>query len=618
MNVPLEAPAPPPRRRRWIGVLAIIALVALGVWHLPPNQAIDRPVTLERDAAGQLQETSTAAPTSGPTFSAVAGALQASNQTTSVSSTSSSDPGWFLSGRLTILNDSDHPLLQRVGAALVTELRKPEFSKTGVERVEYLPVGERLPRGGLAPNPFVTLELESAEHSGLLGRELQAVVLMTVGTSWRASNHSVSGTGTPPFLVFRSETRVQHRSTLTGVESPSARYTLQGKNIAEALAGRLTKELADLREKHPAPPALPAEMLAEFREPPALNFLADLQAEEVVSLHRTMVHNETFWRLPEPADLAAALGQVRQELEQAGWRVGDVNMEPQSAHLRGSQAGRTIELFREGIGSSLGASTEDGKLSPLIVRHEELMSPADNQAWFETLLTADRPDVDLLVQMRHYGSPEQVARVIELLQTHPPQSVDGWLALAEHFDRSDPAQAESALRRAYAWSVLTNDDDRRSKIDSLARRLKVDPKSLRKIPAELWAACGILPLDATTPVREFELRAGERAAVYVTEGDGWTVHGAEVTALGGRQHRLTAYRLSDDAGRSSSMRSHDISGNASHPRNADLPLVSSVSNLKDGRHVTVSIGTAGPESYRVSIRREEKSAAPGNAAAEQQ
>ena len=115
-----------------------------------------------------------------------------------------SDPVCFASGSVVLVGLSDHLLVQRIAQELVSLLKQDRH----IRQLSYFPAGRFPDPGGRAPDLFMTLDLDSARHSGVLGKTLDAEVRATIGTSLVSASHSYSDHLTPPMIGFRETIRV--------------------------------------------------------------------------------------------------------------------------------------------------------------------------------------------------------------------------------------------------------------------------------------------------------------------------------------------------------------------------------------------------------------------------
>ena len=527
-------------RTKWVRwALGAFALLVIGVWFFTPAGGLDRRVELRRDEDGKLQDVAEDGSDDGVQIAAHLGALQASNNRMRVSSSSGSEPSWFAARSLVIINRSDHLLMKRVAAALLKEFKDGAL----FDEIDYYPHGESPAVGALAPDLVMTLDLVSIKESGLIGRDLEAEVLSSLGTSYSASNHSASSSTDPPYLEVRSQTVIEHTSSLTGVESSGAKYGLQGQDIATQLTKQLTDDLKNLREDHAPPLPLPKAALSEYHEPPAFDFLKDLAAEQVWSVHGIMVHNETFWELPEPSDIEAALRTIAEELQAAGWKGNTDKFDAKAPHLRMRDDVRALEVFREGQGTTISSLDKDGaRPRRLLIRYVDRATEDEVRTWYQSLLDDPRPNVSLLLDLWRYGDKTQREQVLRLVEASPPRTVQAWLKLAEHYrSQKETETAVTALRRAYAISQLHTQDKHKSKIDQLAKKLEIDKKSLRDIDLTTWQECGVPQLSPEVSEGTVDFSVGE-AAAFVVPGEGeWSIRGVELKTISEGSIELTSF-----------------------------------------------------------------------------
>ena len=137
---------------------------------------------------------------SGFTLEFHVGGINASNSRTTTSSESGPSQARFACRRLAIFNESDHLLMQRVAANLLTQLDDLE----GFQQVQYYPYGVRPEPGELAPDVTVSLQLDEISSSGFApARKLNAQVRLTAAsTLLGCPSHHYSDGLNPPAVEF--------------------------------------------------------------------------------------------------------------------------------------------------------------------------------------------------------------------------------------------------------------------------------------------------------------------------------------------------------------------------------------------------------------------------------
>jgi hypothetical protein len=214
-----------------------------------------------------------------------------------------------------ILNHSDHFLMQRVGDGLMECLQ----GQSQLDRIDYFPAGHAPAIENKAPDLFVVLDLSAIKEFGNVGRDLEATVTRTLGSALTKSNHSVLNSYSPRTLDLSAQFKLEHASSLTGVESSAARYRLQGNNIA-AVGQAIVDKVKSLLKEHEALPELSESFYPAWISTPEFAFLVDHKATLLTSMHGLCYQNETLWVIPDVSHAAVLLEQVHSELTSLDWK----------------------------------------------------------------------------------------------------------------------------------------------------------------------------------------------------------------------------------------------------------------------------------------------------------
>lgn len=518
-EVPQRSPA-----WQWIKIGLLFLLVAfLAVWNLLPPGVVREPVVMGRGDDGKLHEQSPEQD-GGLHFNAHVGTLKSQNNTTTASSESHSNPAFFADRSLVILNLSDHLLMNRIGTELLEQLK----AENQFDRIEYYPAGRGPEIGAEAPDLFLCLSLESIEESGIIGRSLKATVVATLGKSPAASNHSVTDHLSPPIVSLNANISVDHESSLTGIESSSARYSQQGKDIAKHLMTAVSDKLKPLREKYQLLPNLPSSLHPEFVAAPEFEFLKRLNATRQTSVHGFMFHNETFWQFTSTEGVEPLLTSVRDELSKSDWQIRNFEAtDGQNANLRAEKEGAILELFtkRRRIDGTPGDEKPQGPVQ-YHVRYLHRMNSDELQAVVAESLKAPKPDVDELLVLRQFGSAEQQDQIIKLIEKHPPRSVEAWLMLAELYAGQNNADAcRAALIRATLLLRTVRDHaDYDGRMTDIAKKQKIETSELKVVNKETLTELGIVELVAGADPSNAEIQANTAASFFVpNDSEGYTV-----------------------------------------------------------------------------------------------
>jgi hypothetical protein len=244
----------PAQARRVKAVRDVAVVIAIagfflnvpGLTHLWMQPLMGR----STDSAGTIEE---------PKFQARAAVIEASNNTSSSSATSTTGESRLACRRVAVIVEGEHPLLGRVGSALAKHLE----AISAVETVELLANGVFPEAGQRTPDVFVRLDLADIQETPIpYSLKLQAQISANVGQSPLQSNHHYGDTFSPPMLHFGTNIDLTHTSTTTGYES--VRYSMAAENIAKELGGQIEKAFKQWEEKYGLLPELPAEFYGDY------------------------------------------------------------------------------------------------------------------------------------------------------------------------------------------------------------------------------------------------------------------------------------------------------------------------------------------------------------------
>ncbi len=523
-----DQPTVPNRPRWWlrIGCVVVLApiLILTVLWFGGSPKVPLKPIRLVRGQDGQLQPEGPSDEGGGVWLEVQAGKLAANNTLASSSAETQCNESRFACRRVAILNRSDHPLLARAGAELLERMKPLGY----IERIDYYPHGFQPEPGELAPDVFVTIELDKIDESGLLAsRKVDATILVSAGSSIHSSRHSSCDTLSPPVLQANWQATLQHQSTTTGIASSAAKYKQAADDIAEQIAKALTARFDKCREKYGFLPELPEVFYPPYREPPSLPLFQQYEVEQVCSHHGLMFHNETFWRLTTGKGLAEALTDIQQTMEAAGWTTSSISTEENSLpHLRMNRDGTMLEVFpRErrhgGVVIQGSAESSDPEAEVLYVRYLDRMTGAEVSEAIDRALD-EGLDGEALTLFMSCLQGNQQERVLEKLKTSTAETTRQWLAIAKLHQRlKQDDEARNALLRAKALlRTAYQQDDLPNQIRNLAKALGSEDLIKQPIDAALLNELGFIELKPDEQIADVELGLNEPAHFFCHTSDG--------------------------------------------------------------------------------------------------
>lgn len=481
------------RRRRIAVAVAVVPLLLILVlaflWFgVPPNVA-DEPQRLVRDASGKLVPAGDGKESSPSLFEGHGAALEANNSASTATSSSTSGNAAFACRRVLILNLSDHLLLKRIGAELPQHLQEVPC----VEQVEYFPAGKTPEPGRRAPDVVITLDVHRLDESGMVGRKLDAEILVTAANSFAHGSYYSRGGSSPPVVDFSLNSTVHHRSTMTGVESSAAKYKLAAENIAGQIAETLKKHFTEFEQKYGTLPDLPEAAYPAYREPPKFPALESHGARQLVSWHGLMLPNETVWTLASREEARTVAEDLKQQFEAEGWKTEHFSgeNEPQ-LHLRltrrddeGRFVLHVVPQKRPLMASEMAADAE----TLLYVRFAEQMTDKDVRELTETILEST-PSERVLLLFDGLWQSDQFQRIVERLKERPTGSPELLTLLAKYQQSlgEEDAARESVRKAAVLLRTIPEPEGLRSRLKSVAKALgdeelieTADPELLREL-----------------------------------------------------------------------------------------------------------------------------------------
>lgn len=502
---------PQKRRSYWKICLVGGCVIFLSIWFLSPSGAINKPVRLERGEDGQLHAVGDDARDHNFVVSANAAIVKSSSSKSSATSSSNSDPGWFKARKLIVMNRSDHLLMDRVGEALLDELNK----RPTWDDVVYLPHGFDMSKELVASDIYMTINLVSIKDTGtgIVGRNLDADITCLIGTSLIASNNSVHDSLSPPTFAFRSHVSLEHQSTLTGIESAGAKYSLQAQKIAEDLVASLHDQLDGFQEDHEPAPLEVNKLQAEYLPTPKFGFLKE--AKLLASTHGIMVHNETLWEIENVDDSTELIEDVSQRLQLDGWKEYTKQLNENSQYLRLQNDSKWIEVFSEK--NSFQATLNKDYPEQWYVRYCHRMNHAELGEIYDSFLNSDPPDVELLLALDRMANRGQRDQLLKITEEHSPTSARGWLRLATWYGvQKNQEQLIYSLKRANVASLFVQDRSEMSrKIKEIIKKYKLNAEDVSTIDVTMLEDAGIQSITSETPKAKEEFKVSEHVAFYI-------------------------------------------------------------------------------------------------------
>jgi len=494
-------------------------LIIVVILHLPWSHLGKKAIVMKRDPE------SGAIVSEGGRRSGVeihAAITEAKDRMNSSSTSFSSDHTRLACRRLLLVNRSSHALMERAGM----EIQKLLVQLPFIEQVVYLPAGQKMPEGGLAPDITVLLEMPRIKETRFpLYRGITATVLATAGSTPYQSGSHYSDQTTPPPLEFEWRANLSHRSNVRGYESAGAKYKLVANDIAGQIGKALSKQLTDWIEKYGLMPEMPDFLYGTYRKPPDMAFLPREAIECVQSCRALMRHNQTVWRFTENRDTSVVLASIKSQMESEGWK--DRDSQTSGTELRLVRMKRDTErlvVFRqqrdgiEGEWITTRQNEPEAKM-PVVVHYENLFSDEETEKAMRALLDSSAPVETVMLFDRFLTRGSLENRYFEMLEKCPLASVSGNITLAENYQRhGEKDKARQALLRAIALlRTEENHGNYDGRIKDLARRLEEEKLTAEPVPVGIYRDLGFIEQTSASATVEREVALGEPLVLYDKE-----------------------------------------------------------------------------------------------------
>jgi hypothetical protein len=557
----------PPGRPIGLGSPAAIAFVAfvLAFFEWPFGDHGREPVILQDDEQRTMENkpgvtgpASALARIGGGTLpwgQAHVARVKAKNGVQTFGSTSAESDDRVSLRNIVLVCRSPHPLLDRA----IRQFQKILIGLADVETVAYYPYGAWPELGGVLPDVFITLDmLELREKMFLCNRHLGAVIQWEVSNTLFPGPAQTNHDNSPPTVAFYMESRLDHDSTMMGIESPRSTYKVEAESIAAEMAKSVSKQFASLLDKYGLMPQVPAALYGTYREPPELPFLKDNSAERLICASGLFKDNQSIWRFAEQRKTDEALAAYRDQLQAAGWQAGALAKD----YLQMQKENEHIYIFRDRRRDSAADGAEPGgsgrpSSNTMIARYESSFAGGRIQEAMDTLLTSQTQTKTLLAFERCFRTPEQAERLRTAIEAGPLGSLDGFLAMGRYWaDRGQMDKAKESLMRARAMQRAEKQHNAKSgTIRALAK--KFGDQSLAETPVseQVFRDVGFVDAEQISGPLEIERALDEPVLLYRRLDGGrlhtvalWVVRSRDIAAPGpyellavdGREERSNA------------------------------------------------------------------------------
>ncbi|MBN2313987.1 MAG: hypothetical protein JXM79_08655 [Sedimentisphaerales bacterium] len=502
-------------------ICLVLVLVVIGVFKIPRPNRPKKDITILR--TGQKEEKEGG-------FHVEAGVLEASNNITTTTSSSTSGHAKFVAESVIIQSESDHVLIDKV--CRFVQKKMVEFPY--VERVEYWPFGVEMEDPLSRADIIVVVDARKISEGGFgMDHKLEADISCYVGTDPVQKNHHSTYHNSPPLIDFSMDNHLEHRSLFKGFESGRAKYKQQSENIGQQFVQAITKQFDQWIEKHGLLPELPEYMFGGEVTEVEFEFLKKRNARRLHHGVGLLTNCRIVWSYEDERANDAVFREVRELLREKGWRGGD-QLDIESKHKRESftmdKGDERLQIFRmrgrSDIGGILYGDAESlEKKLPMVVDYVSLFT---NEQMNDVLgkLFASEADIDTKLIFENLASDERVKQLLlDSVESQQVKTMDGYLLVGRYYaDKELISKAKDALMMARALGRADREHNpAENEIKELAKKIGNESLIKTDIGIEHYQRAGFVDISTIDDGAVYERAVDEPLMFYTVlkekEGD---------------------------------------------------------------------------------------------------
>lgn len=497
----------------------VLVLLVIAVFEVPRPVRPGSDITIRH--AGQEEEKD-----KGFRFQAHAGVLEANNSHSTASSTSKHGNARFSARSIIIRSESDHLLIDKVCRFVQDRIIELPY----VEQVAYWPAGADVNLPSRPVDLIVALDASEMNEGGIgRRRTLETTLSCAIGRGPVLKIHT-SHYGKAPVLGFSMNCTLRHSSTFKGIESRRARYKQQSENIGKALAEALTKQLDDWAEECGLLPELPDYLYGSASMRVAFDFLGPSNAKLIYQSGGLLQNCHAVWRYQDDRTNVEAFRELRNTLQEQGWRVGNESDDKRDHKLENftmHQGDDHIQVFRQRgrrpEGGILYGDDEDlPQKLPIVVEYMSVFTQEQADNVLERLFSSD-VDLETKLIFEHCSSAERVKRLLSSsLESQKVKTMQGYLLLGRHYAaKAEQAKATDALMLARALGRAQRKHNPAAKeIEALAKQIGDESLAQAELGVEHYRKAGFIDMSAVGDDTAYERAVDEPLMFYGLSVDG--------------------------------------------------------------------------------------------------
>ena len=484
-------------------VLVLTTVIAV---ELPLPARRSQPITLTNEDIRNKKS-------GDPGLSAHLAVIRSRENFNSSHSSSHSDQSTVAARNISIFTETSHPLIDSVARKLQANL----LSSPYIDKVTYYPYKTELPSGQILPDVLIRLDIDSLkEFAYPFGRNLSTNIITTITNN--AYSNSYTGREGPPLVQFNFNGTLEHKSTLNGRTTRSAKYKLQSEKIAQQIHQQFNGHLNQMIEKYGLAPEMPQCLYGTYHQPPVLAIIDPQNSQTLLSGYGLMTNNQTAWRFTDDRKTVDILKDCFEQLTASGWK-GPKEFNPKRHDLSFEKDNASLRIYRQRRPRSNTLSQTEMK-PPMIVHYTSRFTDEQYSQAAEKLLLTQLDYQSLFSFKNVFRNANRQDRWFQLIEQFPPTSTEQYLYLAERYLQRDPEKAKTNLIHA---RVMEYADDKfgshKQEIKRLAKKLGDESLAETSIAPEVFTRLGFIDIDKIAPPVEYQRQLSQPLSFFKINPD---------------------------------------------------------------------------------------------------
>ncbi len=443
-----------------------------------------------------------------------AGKIEASNITSTSSTTTTSAEDVFSIRHIAIIVENEHPVLDQVAAALHDALLELKY----VDEVDVYTDGRTPEYGGRLYDSYMAMSIDVTQDSKpLLEREFKAKLVITAGGMPYVSHSGYTDHLSPPLARYALTCQLEHSSKSTQVGTP---YKMIGENISDEVCKQVTEQFNKWNQQHGSDIDWPDELMGQYPDDTDIPWPDGMVLEKIVDGYGLMSDRHAMWTTvtDEPEKIVQAFHQAYTD---AGWKIDSFailedNEHHERLHFRAwNDSPYMLEVFEVRDGYD---EPKPGEQSRVCVRYLERFDRPEFQPIIDALMQ-DPANEKVLGYLARHMSDEQEKQYYDSLAQRNISDPKVLLKLVRYQHRvGDDELARQNLVKAYFAAERVQElEQLTEQIEKFGEEIGVEDMNDLVFDRDMLNSMGYQPIEKAASQKQ-TVGIDEPVSVYYISG----------------------------------------------------------------------------------------------------